>query len=88
LASIGGDYSDPASRHGLFYVWFYWLPIRVDLLFMPDGYVPILGLALMVYVAQYMALLVAISRVINSASALANLRPRKLRAPFIGSPKS
>jgi hypothetical protein len=30
IASLGGDFSDPATRHGLFYVWFYLLPTTVD----------------------------------------------------------
>jgi hypothetical protein len=61
LASVGGDYSDPASRHVFFYMWFYWLPIRVDLLFRPDGYELMMGLACAVYVFQYALVLGAIN---------------------------
>jgi hypothetical protein len=89
LASVGGDYSDPASRHGFFYAWFYWLPIRVDLLFRPNGYELTMGLACAVYVVQYVGVLVAInltSRVVGTM--IDFLRPHKHREGLVRSARN
>jgi hypothetical protein len=84
LASVGGDYSDPASRHSIFYVWFYWLPIQMDLLFRPSGYELMMGLVFTVYVAQYVFVLVGInltSRVVRTI--IDFMRPHKHRVGLV-----
>jgi hypothetical protein len=89
LASIGGDYSDPASRHGFFYAWFYWLPTRVDLLFMPGGYELMMGLALAVYVAQYAIVLVAINLTLRGMRIVIDfVRPHKHRGGLVRNVRS
>jgi hypothetical protein len=55
LAGLGGDFSDPATRHGLFYAWFYVLPVAADLWLWPEGDAQI-ALAMVVYVLQYLVL--------------------------------
>jgi hypothetical protein len=84
LVRLGGDFSDPASRHGLFYVWFYWLPTRVDWLLMPNSDALTLGLAIAVYVAQYATLLAVVAAVAHTGRILLDfLKPHKHRAGLI-----
>jgi hypothetical protein len=84
--SLGGDFSDPASRHGLFYTWFYWLPVHVDQLLMPDGDALTIGLAMAVYIAQYAMLLAVLKVASNSARVFVDfMRPHKHRAGLIQS---
>jgi hypothetical protein len=58
LAGLGGDYSDPATRDGLFYAWFYVFPVAADLWLWPEGGAQI-ALAMTVYGAQYLMLFAA-----------------------------
>jgi hypothetical protein len=89
LASVGGDYSDPASRHGFFYVWFYWLPIRMDLLLRPDGYELMMGLACVVYVFQYAVVLVAINLMSRTVRTVIDFMwPHKHRVGLVRGVKS
>jgi hypothetical protein len=59
VASFGPDYGDPASRHGLFYGWFYRFPTALDLWVRPAGDGLLILVIVLVYVAQYAALLSA-----------------------------
>jgi hypothetical protein len=86
LVSLGGDFSDPASRHGLFYIWFYWLPVHVDRLLMPDGDVLTIGLAVAAYVVQYALLLAFMKVVAHLAQIISDfLKPHKHREGLIQS---
>jgi hypothetical protein len=86
LVSLGGDFSDPASRHGVFYIWFYWLPVHADRLLMPDSDVLTIGLAIIVYVAQYAMLFGALKVAADVAQIFADfLRPHKHRAGLLQS---
>jgi hypothetical protein len=88
LASVGGDYTDPASRHGFFYAWFYWLPVRIDLLFMPGGYELMMGLVFAVYIAQYGIVLVAINLAARGARTVIDfIRPHRHRVGLARSMK-
>ena len=84
LVSLGGDFSDPTARHGLFYAWFYWLPVHVDQLLMPDGDVLTIGLAMATYIVQY-AMLFAVLRVAAKTGRVLMdfMRPHKHRAGLI-----
>jgi hypothetical protein len=84
LISLGGDFSDPTSRHGLFYFWFYWLPVRVDALLMPNGDSLMLGLAMAVYVAQYATLFAVVVAAAEMGRIFLDfLKPLKHRAGLI-----
>jgi hypothetical protein len=86
LANLGGDFSEPATRQGLFYLWFYWLPTRVDLLLLPSGGQLTTGLAMTVYAAQYAFLVAAIYCAIGvSRVALHFLKPHRHRTGLGGS---
>jgi len=86
LVSVGGDFSDPTSRHGLFYAWFYWLPVHVDQLLMPDSGALTIGLGMAVYMLQYAALFTVMKIVAKSGQVLVDfLRPHKHRAGLIQS---
>jgi hypothetical protein len=86
LVSLGGDFSDPSSRHGFFYIWFYWLPVYADQLLMPDGNVLTIGLAIAVYVVQYAMLLVVLKAAANTAQTFVDfLKPHKHRTGLIQS---
>jgi hypothetical protein len=86
LIGLGGDFSDPASRHGLFYIWFYWLPVHVDQLLMPDGDVLTIGLAMAVYTAQYAMLLAVLRAGVNIGRVFVDfLNPHRHRAGLIQS---
>jgi hypothetical protein len=56
IANLGGDFSDPGTRHGLFYAWFYLVPTTVDQWFWPEGDALMVALAVFVYTLQYLAL--------------------------------
>jgi hypothetical protein len=84
LVPLGRDFSDPVSRHGLFYIWFYWLPVQVDRLLMPDGDALTLGLAMAVYVAQYATLFAAVVAAAHMGRILLDfLKPHKHRAGLV-----
>jgi len=84
FVSLGGDFSEPASRNGLFYAWFYWMPLRVDQLLMPNGDVLTLGLAIGVYVAQYAMLLALAAAAAHTGRIFVDfLKPHKHRAGLI-----
>jgi hypothetical protein len=86
LIGLGGDFSDPASRYGLFYFWFYWLPVHVDRLLLPDGDVLTIGLAVAVYIVQYAVLLAVLKVVANAAQMIMDfLKPHKHREGLIQS---
>jgi hypothetical protein len=84
LVSLGGDFSDPASRHGVFYLWFYWLPVHVDRLLMPDGDVLTIALAIAAYIVQYALLFAALNAGVNVAQVIADFfRPHRHRAGLL-----
>jgi hypothetical protein len=56
ISSLGGDFSDPATRHGLFYAWFYLVPTTADQWFWPEGDALVVALAVVVFTLQYLAL--------------------------------
>lgn len=60
LVSLGPDYADPSSRSGVFFTWFYRLPIAVDQWVWPEGDGLMLGLAVAVYALQYLAVTAAL----------------------------
>jgi hypothetical protein len=56
IANIGGDFSNPATHHGLFYAWFYLFPTMVDQWLWPDGDALMVTLAMFVFTVQYLTL--------------------------------
>lgn len=56
IAHLGGGFADPATHHGIFYVWFMAIPATVDQLVWPESDVGMIMLAVMVYTVQYLAL--------------------------------
>lgn len=55
IVDFGPIYTDPASREGLFYTWFYRAPLLADSLFEPQSGAAILAMSIATYTLQYLA---------------------------------
>ncbi|MBI5277797.1 MAG: hypothetical protein HY854_15200 [Burkholderiales bacterium] len=59
--------ADAAASDGLFHAWFYAMPTVVDLWLWPDGPIPMLLLAMVVFTVQYLALFAAVAGLLQFA---------------------
>jgi hypothetical protein len=55
MVSFGPNYTDPASREGLFYTWFYLVPLIADSWVEPQSGLLILAVSTTAYSLQYLA---------------------------------
>ena len=60
IAELGGHYADPASDHGVLYVWFYAMPIALAKNIWIEQDIAMLALAMVVYAVQYLLALMAL----------------------------
>ena len=56
-----------ATSDGLFHAWFYALPTMVDLWLWPEGPIPMLLLAMVVFTMQYLALFAVVAGLLQFA---------------------
>lgn len=55
IVNFGPNYADPSSREGVFYTWFYFVPLLADAWIEPQSWFLILVVSTTAYSLQYLA---------------------------------